>query len=197
MDMKPLKGATIVDAVELESAIASLVLAFDTDPVARWMYDDAHQYLLSVPRLFRALAVSSFDAKAAQRTSDGAGIAIWPPPSVHGDDGPLDAVITESILRAKQAEVTGVFEQTEQYRPAVPHWYLSLIGVEALHRNKGYGAALLEHGLRRCDREHLPAYLWSSNPLNISLYERHGFDIVGTIQIGSSPPIFPMLRHAR
>ena len=71
MDMKPLKGATIVDAVELESAIASLVLAFDTDPVARWMYDDAHQYLLSVPRLFRALAVSSFDAKAAQRTSDG------------------------------------------------------------------------------------------------------------------------------
>jgi GNAT superfamily N-acetyltransferase len=197
MDMKPLKGATIVDAVELESAIASLVLAFDTDPAARWMYDDAHQYLLSVPRLFRALAVSSFDAKAAQRTSDGAGIAIWPPPSVHGDDGPLDAVITESILRAKQAEVTGVFEQTEQYRPAVPHWYLSLIGVEALHRNKGYGAALLEHGLRRCDREHLPAYLWSSNPLNISLYERHGFDIVGTIQIGSSPPIFPMLRHAR
>lgn len=197
MDMKPLKGATIVDAVELESAIASLVLAFDTDPAARWMYDDAHQYLLSVPRLFRALAVSSFDAQAAQRTSDGAGIAIWPPPSVHGDDGPLDAVITESILRAKQAEVTGVFEQTEQYRPAVPHWYLSLIGVEALHRNKGYGAALLEHGLRRCDREHLPAYLWSSNPLNISLYERHGFDIVGTIQIGSSPPIFPMLRHAR
>lgn len=197
MDMKPLKGATIVDAVELESAIASLVLAFDTDPVARWMYDDAHQYLLSVPRLFRALAVSSFDAKAAQRTSDGAGIAIWLPPSVHGDDGQLETVITESIQRAKQAEVAGVFEQTEQYRPAVPHWYLSLIGVEALHRNKGYGAALLEHGLRRCDREHLPAYLWSSNPLNISLYERHDFHIVSTIQIGSSPPIFPMLRHAR
>ena len=33
--------------------------------------------------------------------------------------------------------------------------------------------------------------------LNIALYERHGFGKVGTIQVGSSPSIFPMLRHAR
>src|SRR5215469_2386531 len=74
---------------------------------------------------------------------------------------------------------------------------LSLIGVEALHRNKGCGAALLQHQLRQCDQEHLPAYLWSSNPLNTSLYERHGFEIVGAIRVGSSPLIFPMLRNAR
>jgi GNAT superfamily N-acetyltransferase len=66
-----------------------------------------------------------------------------------------------------------------------------------LHRNRGCGAALLQHGLRQCDREHRPAYLCSSNPLNISLYQRHGFEIVGTIQVGSSPSIFPTLRHAR
>ena len=36
-----------------------------------------------------------------------------------------------------------------------------------------------------------------SNRLNTSLYERHGFVRVDTIQVGSSPPIFPMLRHAR
>jgi hypothetical protein len=39
-----------------------------------------------------------------------------------------------------------------------------------LHRNKGCGATLLQHGLRQCDREHRPAYLWSSNSLNTSLY---------------------------
>src|SRR6266403_4829477 len=49
------------------------------------------------------------------------------------------------------------------------------------------GAALLQHRLRQCDREHLPAYLWSSNPLNTSLYERPGFEIASTIQVGSSP----------
>jgi len=158
--MKPPGVATITDEVEVDRAIATLVLAFVTDPVARWMYDDPHQYLLHISRLFRALGTSSFEEGAAQRTVDGLGVALWLP-------------------------------------PGEPYWYLSLIGVEALHRNKGCGAALLQHRLRQCDREHHPAYLWSSNPLNISLYERHGFKISGTIQVGSSPSIFPMQRCAR
>ena len=188
---------TIVGASEIDHAIAKLVLAFATDPVARWMYDDPHQYLLHIPRLFRALGTSSFEARAAQRTTDGFGVALWLPPGVHGDEGPLEAVIAESVAGEKQAEVGSVFERTEHYRPAEPHWYLSLIGVEALHRNKGCGATLLQHGLRQCDREHCAAYLWSSNAQNISLYQRHGFEIVDTIQVGSSPCIFPMLRQAR
>jgi GNAT superfamily N-acetyltransferase len=197
MDMKPPRVATIAGDAEVDHAIATLVLAFDTDPVARWMYDDPHQYLLHIPRLFRALGASSFEAGAAQRTDDGFGVALWFPPGIHGDDRPLEAVIAESMAGEKQAEVAAVFERTEYYRPTEPHWYLSLIGVEALHRNKGCGAALLQRRLRQCDREHLPAYLWSSNPLNTSLYERHGFEIVGTIRVGSSPSIFPMLRNAR
>jgi len=197
MGMKPLEVTTIIGDAQVDHAIATLVLAFVTDPVARWMYDDPHQYLMHIPRLFRALGTSSFEARAAQRTSDGLGVAIWLPPGAHGDDRPLEAVIAETIAQERQAEVTAVFERTEDYRPTEPHWYLSLIGVEALHRNKGCGAALLRHRLGQCDQEHLPAYLWSSNPLNISLYERHGFKISGTIQIGSSPSIFPMLRCAR
>jgi GNAT superfamily N-acetyltransferase len=197
MDLKPPRVATIAGDAEVDHAVATLVLAFAADPVARWMYDDPHQYLLHIPRLFRALGTSSFEAGAAQRTDDGIGIAIWLPPGVHGDDGPLEAVIAGSIIGEKRAEVAAVFEQTEHYRPTEPHWYLSLIGVEALHRNKGCSAALLQHRLCQCDREHLPAYLWSSNPLNTSLYERQGFEIVGTIRVGSSPSIFPMLRRAR
>jgi ribosomal protein S18 acetylase RimI-like enzyme len=197
MDAKLTSVTTIAGEAEVDHAIDTLVLAFHTDPVARWMYDDPHQYLLHIPRLFQALGTSSFSAGAAQRTSDGLGIALWLPPGVHGDDGLLEVVIAESIAGEKQAEVGAVFERTEHYRPTEPHWYLSLIGVEALHRNKGCGATLLQHRLRQCDLEHRPAYLWSSNPLNTSLYERQGFEIVGTIQVGSSPSIFPMLRHAR
>jgi GNAT superfamily N-acetyltransferase len=197
VDTKPASVATIAGDAEIDHAIATLVLAFGTDPVPRWMYDDPHQYLRHMPQLFQALGASSFETRAAQRTSDGLGVALWLPPGVHSDDGPLQAVITESIAGEKQADVGAVFERTEHYRPTEPHWYLSLIGVEALHRNKGRGAALLQHGLRQCDREHRPAYLWSSNPLNTSLYERHGFEIVGTIQVGSSPSVFAKLRHAR
>jgi GNAT superfamily N-acetyltransferase len=197
MDTTSPSIVTIAGDAEADHAIATLVLAFGTDPVARWMYDNPHQYLLHIPRLFRALGTSSFETGAAQRTNDGFGVALWLPPGVHGDDGPLEAVIAGSMVREKQAEVAAVFERTEHYRPTEPHWYLSLIGVEALHRNKGSGAALLQHRLRQCDREHLPAYLWSSNPLNTSLYERHGFEIANTIRVGSSPSIFPMLRQAR
>jgi GNAT superfamily N-acetyltransferase len=188
---------TIAGEAEADRAIATLALAFCTDPVARWMYDDPQRYLLHVPKLFQALGRSSFTAGTAHRTSDDAGVALWLPPGVHGDDEPLESVIAESIDRDKQADVRALLEQTEHYRPTGPHWYLSLIGVEASHRNKGYGAALLHHALRQCDREHRPAYLWSSNPRNISAYHRHGFELIGAIQVGSSPSISPMLRHPR
>lgn len=197
MDAKLASVTTIAGVAEVDQAIATLVLAFGTDPIARWMYDDPHQYLEYIPRLFRALGTGAFEAGAAHRTSDGLGVSLWLPPGVHGDDGLLEAVVAESIVGEKQAEVAAVFERTEHYRPTAPHWYLSLIGVEALHRNKGRGAVLLQHGLRQCDRDHRPAYLWSSNPLNISFYEKHGFEIAGTIQVGSSPSLFPMLRPAR
>jgi GNAT superfamily N-acetyltransferase len=197
MDMKPSEVVTIAGNADADHAIATLVLAFGGDPVARWMYSDPDHYLRHIPRLFRALGTSSFEAGAAQRTRDGFGVALWHPPGAHIEDEPLEALIAETVVAEKRADVGAAFGRTEQYRPTEAHWYLSLIGIEPLHRNKGYGAALLEHGLRQCDQQHHPAYLWSSNPQNTSLYQRHGFEIVGTIQVGSSPPIFPMLRHAR
>jgi len=141
---------TIAGACEVDRAIAKLVLAFGTDPVARWMYDNPHEYLLHIPRLFRALGKSSFEAGAAQRTSDGYDVALWLPPGVRGDDGPLEAVLAESIAGGKLVDVGSVFEMTEHYRPTEPHWYFSLIGVEVLHWNEGCGATLLQHGLRQC-----------------------------------------------
>ena len=130
MDTNPLEVATIACEAQIDHAIATLVLAFVTDPVARWMYDDPHQYLLHIPRLFRAIGTSSFEARAAQRTNDGLGVALWLPPGAHGEDGSLEAVIAESIVGEKQTEVAAIFDRTEHYRPIEPHWYLSLIGVE-------------------------------------------------------------------
>src|SRR6202000_1519819 len=113
----------------------------------------------------------------------GAGVAIWLPPGVHGESAPVEAVMADSLDEDQQKNVGALLEMTEHYRPAEPHWYLSLIGVDAAHRNRGYGAALLKQGLHRCDSEHRAAYLWSSNPKNTSFYERHGFEVVTTIQV--------------
>jgi len=152
--MKHLRTATLSGDAEINGAIAALVLAFAADPVARWMYRSPDQYLLHIPRLFRALGAGSFEAGAVHRSPNGAGVAIWFPPGVHGDTALVEAVIADSVARDMQGDVGAVFEMTEHHRPSEPHWYLSLIGVDALHQNKGYGAALLEHALYYCDREH-------------------------------------------
>jgi ribosomal protein S18 acetylase RimI-like enzyme len=83
------------------------------------------------------------------------------------------------------------------YHPSEPHWYLPLIGVDPTLRGKGYGSSLMEHALIQCDHDKKPAYLESSNPKNMTLYERHGFELLGTIQVEASPPICPMVRKPR
>ena len=55
----------------------------------------------------------------------------------------------------------------------------------------------MRHATDICDRDGVLAYLESSNLRNVPLYERHGFEILGTIQAGGSPTITPMLRKPR
>ena len=69
--------------------------------------------------------------------------------------------------------------------PTEPHWYLPMIAMDPALQSRGYGSALLRAALARCDEDGLPAYLESSNPRNISIYRRHGFEATGTIQVGS------------
>lgn len=48
-------------------------------------------------------------------------------------------------------------------------------------QGKGFGAVLMQHALTPCDRDRTLAYLESSNPKNVPLYERYGFESLGTI----------------
>lgn len=70
-----------------------------------------------------------------------------------------------------------------------PHWYLAFIGVDPARQGSGVGAALLRSRLRRCDEEGLPAYLESSNPANVPLYEHFGFQVTGTLELPEEAPV--------
>jgi ribosomal protein S18 acetylase RimI-like enzyme len=67
--------------------------------------------------------------------------------------------------------------------------------VDPAQQGRGHGDALMWYALERFDREKLPTYLESTNPRNISLYRRHGFQDLGRIQVGTSPTLVPMLRR--
>lgn len=189
-----IKTATVSDEA---LAIAAVVLAFSADPAARWTWPDPDQYLRHFPSFVKVFGGSAFTHESAYYVDGYAGAALWLPPGVGPDEDALIALLQSTGSAQVQKDGAEVFEQMGRYHPREPHWFLPFIGVDPFHQGKGYGAALMQHTLIPCDRDHTHAYLESSNPKNIPLYERYGFELLGTIQVGTSPPIFPMLRTPR
>ncbi len=178
-------------------ATAVVALAFGADPAARWTWPDPQQYLTHFPTFVKALGGNAFAHGSAYYVDGYAGAALWLPPEVGPDEDALITLLQRTASAPAQKDVFAVFEQMGRYHPQEPHWYLPLIGIDPFQQGKGHGTALMKHALLPCDRDHTLAYLESSNPKNIPLYERHGFELLGTIQAGTSPPIFPMLRKPR
>lgn len=119
------------------------------------------------------------------------------PPGVEPDEESLMRLLDENAPHDIKDDMPGIFEQMEKFHPTEPHWYLPLIGVDPVYQGAGLGSALMTEALKAVDRDGLIAYLESSNPRNISLYEHHGFEVIGEIQSGSSPVLRPMLRRAQ
>ncbi len=179
------------------AAIDVVVLAFSADPAARWTWPHPQEYLKHFPSFVKAFGGRAFSHGSAYYVEGYAGAALWLPPGVHPDDDALMALLQRTGSEESRKDGLAVIEQMGRYHPSEPHWYLPLIGVDPSKQGKGYGAALMQPVLVRCDREKKLAYLESTNPRNISLYERQGFEALGTIQVGTSPPIVPMLRRPR
>lgn len=182
---------------EEAGAIDALILAFSTDPMARWSLPDPRKYLAAFPSIARAFGGSAF-ARGTSYIADGfTGTALWLPPGVEPDEDTLLQVLNENAGDDIKEDMPRIFEQMQNFHPTEPHWYLPMIGVDPVHQGAGVGSALMTEALKAVDRDGLIAYLESSNPKNVSLYERHGFEIIGEIQSGSSPVVRPMLRRAR
>jgi ribosomal protein S18 acetylase RimI-like enzyme len=182
---------------DMESSIGVMVLAFAADPVARWMYREPQRYLAHFGPFIRAFAGKAFSTGTAWRVDGNLGAALWLPPNVKPDEEAIAAVLDQSVPRDVMADVNAMFAEMAAYHPGKPHWYLPTIGVEPHFHRKGLGSQLLRETLKRCDQEHMPAYLESSNPANTALYQRFGFEGLGVIRAGRSPPMVPMLRSAR
>lgn len=184
-------------ANDADRAIATLVLAFAADPAARWPWPRSDDFLRNLPLLARAFGGKAFDLGCADQVADFAGVALWLPPGVTSDEAALAGLIERTAAPAVLEDATQVSEQMARHHPAEPHWYLPMIGVDPAHQGMGLGDRLLAHALARFDADGRPAYLESSNPRNLSFYRRHGFEVLGSIQHGSSPTLVPMLRKAR
>jgi GNAT superfamily N-acetyltransferase len=183
-------------AAEEAAVIAVLTLAFASDPATRWTWPEPKAYLEAFPRFAKAFGGAAFGRGSAHRIGF-AGAALWLPPGADSDDAAIGALMQATAHEQTAVDGPQIMQQMASYHPREPHWYLPLIGIDPAYQGKGLGSALMRHATDICDRDGVPAYLESSNLRNVPLYERLGFEALGTIQAGGSPTIVPMLRKPR
>ncbi|MEW6144213.1 MAG: GNAT family N-acetyltransferase [Thermodesulfobacteriota bacterium] len=194
-----MSGRLIMTAkvADTERCLAVLTLAFGSDPAARWTWPDQRQYLEAFPRFALAFGGAAIGLGTAHYYEGFAGVALWLPPGAVPDEESLMNVFQETVDGYRRDTVYSVMEQMETYHPTEPHWHLPLIGVDPAMQGRGIGSVLQRHVLDICDREETLAYLEATSARSVRLYERLGFEPLGTIQAGDSPPIVPMLRRPR
>jgi ribosomal protein S18 acetylase RimI-like enzyme len=177
------------------SMVATITMAFSTDPVARWVYPKAADYFRWFPAFVRAFAGKSVKDDTALSTTNYSGVALWLKPGSHPNEDALVKLVEDSLPAERRDDLFELFEKMDGGHPIDDHWYLPMIGVDSSRQNSGIGTGLMKIALERSDNEGLPAYLESSNPRNISLYRRCGFEELGEIRAGDSPPLVRMLRR--
>ena len=186
----------LVDTKGKEAAKSVVIMAFSSDPWTRWWWPEPQVYLKNMTLFMNEFLGVSIPAKGTYAVEDGSGASVWLPPGYRVEDRVLAPAVFE-IPEPRQEHAFKMFEQFRQSHPEEDHWYLPWIGVDPVLHGRGLGSSMLKEVLRLVDEQGKVAYLESSNPQNMSLYERHGFEVVGRIQEGDSPPVHPMTRQPR
>ena len=179
----------------------TLTHAFFDDPVMAWVFEDPD----TRREKLRTWMELNFDVGIGcghlYTAEDRDAVAVWSPPDVELFDdvtGPRVVKLLEDLIGdASRTKLAGLIEMTMNH-PEEPHFYLMLLGTLPESQGQGKAGALLRPILERCDAQGLVAYLESSNPSNVTFYERHGFEVMCDVQLGDDGPVAnPMQRKPR
>jgi ribosomal protein S18 acetylase RimI-like enzyme len=165
-----------------DAVLESLVATFTADPVLRYLFPDDTTY----PRYAAAFFGNLFDKRVPLGTvwtiGAGGSVAMWDAPDATGASdtvGVQGASQGGELPAAELARVRAYDDAVHGAFPAEPFWYLGVLGTHPRHAGRRWGHALLAAGLRRADADGLPAVLETSNPGNVEVYRRAGFEVIG------------------
>jgi GNAT superfamily N-acetyltransferase len=190
-----------------EAALLGEVLfdAFAEDPVFAWLIPPQLRGRDNRMRTFFTSMSRSYlrRGKPCYLSGDASAAALWAAPRAWAM--PLSQIILEAVpsglaFRRRLLRALGTQLQIERLHAgqSPPHWYLGYLGTRRDRQGQGLGAQMLQEVLAGADTDDVPAYLESSNERNLSLYERHGFRVVGELQaLGHGPTIWRMWREPR
>ena len=206
MGVDDVRTATISD-IEVVATIAAA--GFFDDPIFTWVFPDAKTRRHKLHAMFSGLARDYFPSRGTVHVLDDTAVAFWREPgfdpAAPRDDGEAILEVPEAPseeipfsgdeLERLGAMVTAMDENHPHDRD---HWYLNVLTTSPERQGRGLGGQLLSRVLRDCDADGLPAFLESSNPRNMSLYRRHGFEEVGEVRIADGAPcMYPMWREPK
>ena len=122
-------GPTVysIDETSAEAAFAPIILAFISDPAARWSWPRADDYLRNMPLFARAFGEKSFGLGTAFGIDQLAGAALWLPPDTSVDEDALAGLVERTMPSSIQRDAEHVFKQMATFHPEEPHWFLPLI----------------------------------------------------------------------
>ena len=174
----------VAERADLDGIGAALALAFEHDPLWGWAFEDAsrERKLASLESVFGFFAGAALDFGWVRVTDGVEAVALWIPPGspemTPADEERLPGVIAaacEPDPAARVQQLLDSFEANHPHEP--PHYYLSLLATHPDHAGKGLGVGLVADNLAEIDAADppAPAFLESSNPRNLTRYERLGF----------------------
>jgi len=182
----------VVDASTAELATDILAGAFYRDPLWGWAFPDGERRFEQHRVVWGMFLDAAIRYPWVRMNESGTAVALWIPPG--GSELTDEAAarfepLIRSMLGADASRALDAFAALEHAHPHdEPHYYLSLLGTDPQHVGRGYGLALLEDNLREIDALGMPAYLESSNPGNVALYARHGFEPRAAVSIPHGGP---------
>jgi GNAT superfamily N-acetyltransferase len=179
---------------DLDLVTTTVALAFATDPVwgpALATESGSTHHLAEFWRPFVQCAVQF---STVFLSDDRAAVAVWIPPGerelTEVAEVQVEALIERELSPSSVAAMAELWSRLDKAHPSEPeHAYLSLLATHPAHRGRGVGQALLRETLELVDEWGVPAYLESSNPVNIHRYARAGFAPIGSFTTVLDPAV--------
>jgi GNAT superfamily N-acetyltransferase len=187
---------------DCESLLDTLTGAFADDPVwGAWAFPRRDVAQDQRRALFRLWLTSALDHRCVLATAELEAVAVWYPHDAtrsSQEDLRALAAMASSLGDQAQTFLEGCALLEASHPQDRPHFYLCLLATRLDARGQGCGRRLLEGSLELLDAARMPAYLESTNPRNLQLYERLGFECVGSVLLpGNGPKIDLMWREPR
>jgi len=186
-------------AGDVPAVAACLTSAFFSDPLwGLWSFPDGEQREHRLHELMRFWAQAAVRTPWLRMTPQAESVAVWVPPGEPEMTGREEVEFEQLIGRLfgdRADQLMELFARFDEHHPrSEPHYYLSLWATRREHAGRGIGTALLRESLAEIDAAGRPAYLESTNPLNVTRYEALGFRRRGEFSSPHGPTVTTMWR---